>query len=901
MAENSLSVKVTADVSNLQAKIALAQAELRNFNTETRRLATEAAAAGDAQRSSLIPALEAAAGRAAATRAEITRFRTELGQIKPASEGAFNGLRDGFKLSGENLDHLSFQIRDFTGLFSRMGETLAAGFAAEKIIGLAEAFAQYGAQISRAMEQTGMTAQQLSSLDVVAKENDVDFQTLSRTMTIFAKNIQEAQLGTIKQALSFQALGISQKELTEHGNDMGYMLQRVAQALSQYENGQQKLALETNIFGGRVQGLSAILKDIAENGMAGVQRHAKELGVDLSDNAAKGAEQADKSFKDLGVSLDALKRALGESWSIKGLTDAVTGISVWLAKGQNDLNKFRQLGIGETISSLNQSGKTIPIPGAGESGAGSAGKSAPALPDISGEVAKMRADSAQIAGTWDGLQSGMLAKQRATVEQTRQLLAQQLGDLKEKSTDYQSVVQEEARLDAQIRKTSGEEAIASTREEMSGINAQSNVGTLQRLQQERSSLDQLLASHKLTAAQVVEVTRERNQLIASINREALSEQTQISQIDTQTQIQVSRLQIEAKKASLEADLTNNKINADQKYAVLKDLTTREFNLDRQSIEDRLKLLNEQPVEQARVNGELKVLWEKYYEDLARLDQQRATEQRKAQADEVKGWKSAVGEITSAEKSFLSDYLTGRKTAGQSIIELADNLALKEIQNDAAALTQRLLLHNTAAAADKATEQGGFLFHLLMNNQKAASEVASQATQTSAVAAGTAARTGIESTAAVASKAASAEAGSTTVMQDAAKAFSGTYASVAQIPYVGWILAPAAAAAAFAAVAGYEAIASSAGGDWQVDSDRLNFVHKNETILPASVAAPMRDFFGSGSQSTGGGGGNGISVAGDAHFHVGSLPSNLTPSKAADALFTAVRNGNPKIRQALQGA
>jgi hypothetical protein len=44
--------------------------------------------------------------------------------------------------------------------------------------------------------------------------------------------------------------------------------------------------------------------------------------------------------------------------------------------------------------------------------------------------------------------------------------------------------------------------------------------------------------------------------------------------------------------------------------------------------------------------------------------------------------------------------------------------------------------------------------------------------------------------------------------------------------------------------------SSAGGDWRVDSDRLNFVHKNETILPAGIAGRLRDMVESGSQSGG---------------------------------------------------
>lgn len=44
--------------------------------------------------------------------------------------------------------------------------------------------------------------------------------------------------------------------------------------------------------------------------------------------------------------------------------------------------------------------------------------------------------------------------------------------------------------------------------------------------------------------------------------------------------------------------------------------------------------------------------------------------------------------------------------------------------------------------------------------------------------------------------------------------------------------------------------SSAGGDWRVDRDRLNFVHANETILPAGIAGKLRDMVEGGSTGSG---------------------------------------------------
>jgi hypothetical protein len=84
-----------------------------------------------------------------------------------------------------------------------------------------------------------------------------------------------------------------------------------------------------------------------------------------------------------------------------------------------------------------------------------------------------------------------------------------------------------------------------------------------------------------------------------------------------------------------------------------------------------------------------------------------------------------------------------------------------------------------------------------------------------------------------------------VAKNAAVAASGAFAATAAIPYVGPVLAPIAAATAYAATMMYAPLAASFGGEWDVPQDRLNLVHKNETILPATIAAPMREFFTNG--------------------------------------------------------
>lgn len=81
---------------------------------------------------------------------------------------------------------------------------------------------------------------------------------------------------------------------------------------------------------------------------------------------------------------------------------------------------------------------------------------------------------------------------------------------------------------------------------------------------------------------------------------------------------------------------------------------------------------------------------------------------------------------------------------------------------------------------------------------------------------------------------------TQITANAAVAGSAAFASTAAIPIVGPELAPAAGAAAFAGAMSFAPLASAAGGYWQVPDDMLAQIHKDEIVLPAWAANPLRD-------------------------------------------------------------
>ena len=165
-------------------------------------------------------------------------------------------------------------------------------------------------------------------------------------------------------------------------------------------------------------------------------------------------------------------------------------------------------------------------------------------------------------------------------------------------------------------------------------------------------------------------------------------------------------------------------------------------------------------------------------------------------------------------------------------------AYKQIADTAASTTTSLIFgHETLRqAAQKLIEEevGSFIKGTF---EKSAAYAAGQQAQTAAKAAGMATDKALTAT---------------TISSDAAKAGAGAYSAVAGIPIVGPVLAPVAAATAFAAT---EAFGSFAVGAWELPSNMIAQVHQGEMIVPAFQSGQFRNAIAAlqgGGASQGGG-------------------------------------------------
>ena len=179
-------------------------------------------------------------------------------------------------------------------------------------------------------------------------------------------------------------------------------------------------------------------------------------------------------------------------------------------------------------------------------------------------------------------------------------------------------------------------------------------------------------------------------------------------------------------------------------------------------------------------------------------------------------------------STINGMLFHQKSLKQAAAAAASSMLQSYISMEAGKLAHALATKLGIITADKvATTEAE-----AEATKRAAAEQGSQTTQTTAVEAGNAARSA-SGTAAAATDASTQDTG---ILKHAGSAAAAVYDDVSQIPYVGWLLAPPAAAAAFAAVAAF-----SAEGGWErVPFDgALTELHKDEMVLPAGVANTVR--------------------------------------------------------------
>jgi hypothetical protein len=299
----------------------------------------------------------------------------------------------------------------------------------------------------------------------------------------------------------------------------------------------------------------------------------------------------------------------------------------------------------------------------------------------------------------------------------------------------------------------------------------------------------------------------------------------------------------AEVAQVEKEKALHQISADDAIAQEIRIENAKFAALEAELQAEFDAANATADMQKKLQSQLDQIETQHYAKLRQLDLKSVTESQQA-------WQGIIAPIGNAFQSSLTGIINGNETLRQAVTKLGESV-VSDFTN--------------------------------MAVKRATTWLESELTMTTATQSGEAARLASQQAGDAAGKAADAAAGSTSVFGDANKAAASTYAATADIPIVGPVLAPIAAAGAFAAVMAFDVFSAAGGFDVPAGLNPVTQLHAREMVLPAGIADPLR------ASLSGGGAGGGTNIHAD--FSNASFGAGVQPDQVKAMVVSALRQAH----------
>jgi hypothetical protein len=243
-------------------------------------------------------------------------------------------------LTGDRLSGAASQVTSLSNAFSAIPGP--AGLAIGAVAGLAtvavgagtalfeltKKAADYGSIIHDASDKTGLHAETLSAMDIAAKQSGTSLDTVTAGLAKFAKNVSAG-----KDEL--KAFGITpQQAIKDLDGSLAIVFKRIVDAKPGYE----QIVLAQKAFGKSGADLLPFIKQFSGD-LPGLIAYAKKLGLTLSDEDARAADE----FGDQMVQLDAQLAAAGRTIGYELMPvflDMSRQMSEWLKDNKGEVKAW---------------------------------------------------------------------------------------------------------------------------------------------------------------------------------------------------------------------------------------------------------------------------------------------------------------------------------------------------------------------------------------------------------------------------------------------------------------------------------------------------------------------------------------------------------------------------------
>src|SRR5574337_967934 len=221
--------------------------------------------------------------------ANLAKFQSDLGKAAAMAEQRAAQMDKAFGIVKNSLATL--------GLGFAFGATL------DKVKDKIEGAIQAAAGLQQLSERTGATVEALSGLAAVARLSGTGTDQMAVGLQKLSKAMIDAENGGKKTSASFEAIGISTKDL--EGKKPDQVFQIVSKALAGYQDGAEKVVIAQNLLGKAGADLLPVMKDLADVGELQVKVTAEQAAMadELEKNQVRLQASTDAIFKKIGLEL----------------------------------------------------------------------------------------------------------------------------------------------------------------------------------------------------------------------------------------------------------------------------------------------------------------------------------------------------------------------------------------------------------------------------------------------------------------------------------------------------------------------------------------------------------------------------------------------------------------------
>ena len=736
-----------------------------------------------------------------------------------------SGLQAGMGAAATSVEASARRIREswarVGSAFSSVGllvagtlTTIAAGFAAS-----VKHQIDFADNMSKGAQRAGVSTEAMSELAYVAKLADIEVGELAKTFAKLAVTLSDAKAGQKEAVELLKRLKIDPKGLKD-GDDL---LLALADRFSQMADGAGKTATAVEVFGERIGPKLIPLLNGGRIGIAELREEARRLGVVIDTETGKAAEEFNDNLTRIQAASTKTANAMAKEL-LPGLIEA----SSFFVKATKEAGLFQAVLI--SIGAL--MAKALGIDEAGK---------------LESRMKDLQAEGERLKNVMVGVDNVLAVEPGNEMAQRRLgLLKKQLAEV---STEALKVSAELARVrsgapDAGAGRGSvnpdrvvgkpfvpGAKTVEAPKEASRMPEFEAMLEAERAAATERDALHSMAKSQELAFWQNILATQQRSAADSlAIGRKLTQARIAVLQEDAKTARDLGAVGLEAwrerKLAEVEIDqdaaLTRRALGQISNAQLLQQEQTfeeRKMEIRRTALAASQATLDpaRDPVQRAQIDLQLEAAEAAHQQRMAQIRGQIAVES----AMEM----NAIWGEAAARTSSLWDQATQAMMQGTLTWRGAMNAVGQELVGMFSGVVKRMVVQ--------------WLF--------------GEQSKTAATAMGTAQRWAMEAMASAKSIALWAMTAVKNIMTNAWAAMAAAWQAMVGIPYVGPVLAVAAAGAAFAGVSALAGKVSSAEGGYDIPAgvNPMTQLHEREMVLPAKQADVIRTMADGGAGAGGG--------------------------------------------------